>query len=312
MERVLLIEDHDGDAALVLDMLAGSGFEAERAKTIDQGVVRLGEVSFDAVLLDLSLPDSRGIESVQTLRVFDAQIPLVVLTGLDDDDAAMAAIAAGAHDYLVKGRTEAEALVRALSMARQRVAVEQELGTAPPTADAPASARAGAWVCPTGPHFFPALAKRLGSVEGILYVTADRPAAIVRRRFDEVGVDADRLHFIDASGGPADAEGRIFVLEDPQDLDALALEVERGCAGLGSETTVVVDSVNSLLLHHGVDATAVFCHALANRLRLLGIPSHFLGHDNQEWPFIADRLSFLDDIVVLSGDDGAPVDPSVA
>jgi signal transduction histidine kinase len=80
----------------------------------------------DVILLDLSLPDAHGLESVTRTLAFAPQVPIVVLTGLDDESAALAAVQAGAQDYLVKGQVESGVLARAIRYARERKRLERE------------------------------------------------------------------------------------------------------------------------------------------------------------------------------------------
>lgn len=306
--RLLLIEDNPGDARLLDAMLddAGSDAEVEWVQSLDEGVRRLTAGDFDAVLLDLSLPDSHGIESVATTHLFDTRTPIIVLTGLDDDEAAFQALREGAQDYLVKGSFDGPRLLRTIRFAQERVEVQRRLedqragdgGTDEPEKNI------RALVVPPGGELIETVAAYIADgdeASTVLYVCFDRPAAVLRGRFQRRGVDVGRLHFIDASGQPgAKADDRIHVMDDARDLDRLAVEIEHACAALGPDVNVMVDSVNSLILLHGVDAGAVFCHSLANRLRLLQIRADFVGHDNQEWPFLADRLSFLDGEIRLN------------
>ncbi len=289
--RLLLIEDNPGDARLIQEMMALDE-ELTWVETLDDGVKAAKEGNFDAILLDLTLPDSQGIESVSTLHLFESETPIVVLTGMDEA-AAMDAIAAGAHDYLVKGETDARALQKAIMFATQRLEVQRRLK---PNGARGVNVEVTAYVCSPGPGFVTSVAERVTRMLGdgpVLFVCSDRPAEVMMELFEGRGVDRS-VQFIDACGGnPAD-DARVFVVDQPKELDSVGLEIERACAAMGAGTHVVLDSINSLLLHHSVDEVAVFCHTLANRMRLLGISVDLLGHDNQEWPFIADRLSFVD------------------
>lgn len=315
--HLLLVEDNEGDARLIQAMLedAGRKVTLEHVKSLDAGVQRLTEGGFDAVLLDLGLPDSQGLESVSTTHLFDTETPIIVLTGLDDDQAAFDALRAGAQDYLVKGKIDGPGIVRTVRFAQQRAQAQahlaQQRGAPKPVADAPVCALA----CPSGSSIVETIAERLAQrmVDGrqMLYVSFDRPASVLLARFETYDLDTRALHFIDVSGDADPTDGAIFTPDDPRDLGAVAVEIENGCAGLGPDTHVVIDSINSLILHHGVDAAAVFGHLVANRLRLLGISADFVGHQNQEWPFILDRFSFLDGEVHV-GTESVGADPSVA
>jgi len=123
--RVLLIEDNPGDAGLVRAMLfesQGTRFNVEWVQALLPGMVRLGRGEIDLVLLDLTLPDSQGLGSLTAVRNAAPGIPVVVLTGLADEDFAHEAVRCGAQDYLIKGELSGGSLARTLSyaMLRQR------------------------------------------------------------------------------------------------------------------------------------------------------------------------------------------------
>ncbi|WP_168202655.1 MULTISPECIES: SpoIIE family protein phosphatase [Georgenia] len=118
--HLLLVEDDDGDAVLVEELLSDAGLETEvtRAWSLEAAVDALA-FPVDCILLDLGLPDATGFDALVRLR--DASdAALVVLTGLDDAERGLEAVAAGAQDYLVKGSVDGEALGRAVRYAVER------------------------------------------------------------------------------------------------------------------------------------------------------------------------------------------------
>jgi serine phosphatase RsbU (regulator of sigma subunit) len=118
--QVLLVEDNPGDARLIREMLAearGARFELAAADRLETGVALLETGRFGVVLLDLSLPDSRGLDTFRAVRAADPGLPVVVLTGLDDETLAVQAVQEGAQDYLVKGQVGPQELVHALRYA---------------------------------------------------------------------------------------------------------------------------------------------------------------------------------------------------
>ena len=128
--HVLLIEDNSGDARLMREALAGVkdvSFEMERVERLSLGMKRLAEGGIDVVLLDLALPDSQGLETFIKAHIQAPEVPIVVLTGADDDEAALEAVRNGAQDYLVKGQTDRHALVRAVRYAIGRHQMQEEL-----------------------------------------------------------------------------------------------------------------------------------------------------------------------------------------
>lgn len=115
---VLLVEDDDGDALIVDDLLAEAlyGARITRSRSFAEALTEL-EAGTDCVLLDLQLPDAQGLDTVVRLRERAPDVPLIVLTGLDDAAAGMAAVDAGAQDYLVKGSVDGTQLARAIRYA---------------------------------------------------------------------------------------------------------------------------------------------------------------------------------------------------
>ena len=127
--RVLLVEDDDGDAFLVRELLAevDQGVALTVRESVDR-VVREGELDrYDCVLLDLNLPGTTGLDGLRAILRADSGAAVCVLTGLDDEHLGTAAVAAGAQDYLVKGKSDGEVLVRAIRYAVERRRAEASL-----------------------------------------------------------------------------------------------------------------------------------------------------------------------------------------
>ena len=118
--RLLLVEDDDGDAVLVEELLAEAGLSPDltRAWSLEAALDALA-VPVDCVLLDLGLPDATGLDALVRLREA-SDAALVVLTGFDGIDGGVEAVAAGAQDYLIKGRVDGESLGRAVRYAVER------------------------------------------------------------------------------------------------------------------------------------------------------------------------------------------------
>jgi sigma-B regulation protein RsbU (phosphoserine phosphatase) len=133
--RVLLVEDNPGDARLIHWMLqpTGDSFELVEVDRLSAALARLRAEPFGVVLLDLSLPDSRGLETFRAVSAAVPRLPVVVLTGLDDQTAAVQAVQEGAQDYLVKGqvldRHLAHALRYAVGRHQRQQCLEQAQGT---------------------------------------------------------------------------------------------------------------------------------------------------------------------------------------
>jgi len=137
--QLLLVEDNPGDARLIRHHLrsdtrgAFAAPSVTHVETLDAAIDRLETTAFDLVLLDLGLADSRGIETLERLNdLIDGNddvspLPVVVLTGLTDDETALEAIQQGAQDYLLKDHLEAELLERAVRYALERHRQEHAL-----------------------------------------------------------------------------------------------------------------------------------------------------------------------------------------
>jgi predicted heme/steroid binding protein/CheY-like chemotaxis protein len=126
MERikVLLIKDNPGDARIIQDMLVESTsteFIIDWKQTLRDGLEILGGNHYDAVLLDLGLPDSPQRSTTFTrVQSTAPTLPIIILTGLDDDSFAVSTVRRGAQDYLVKGKIDTNLLVRTIHYAIAR------------------------------------------------------------------------------------------------------------------------------------------------------------------------------------------------
>jgi diguanylate cyclase (GGDEF)-like protein/PAS domain S-box-containing protein len=120
--KILLIEDNRGDAELIRQMALSfeENFAIKTSDRLSTGLKALSEEAFDIVLLDLGLPDSTGIDTLRKLQKKVPELPVVVLTGLTDEDLAIKAIGLGAQDYLVKGRIDRALLIRSMRYAVER------------------------------------------------------------------------------------------------------------------------------------------------------------------------------------------------
>ena len=118
---------------MIREMLAevnGDGLSLEFAEQLSTGLERLAEGGIDMVFLDLSLPDSRGLDTFSRAYAQAPQVPIIVLASLDDEQVAVQAVQKGAQDYLIKGHVDSNLLVRAIHYAVQRKrAVKEELQT---------------------------------------------------------------------------------------------------------------------------------------------------------------------------------------
>jgi PAS domain S-box-containing protein len=128
--KILLIEDNPGDARLIQEMVkeVDSGqFELQQEDRLSSGLDHIAKRSVDVVLLDLGLPDSQGLSTLIKILSQAQKIPIVVLTGLDDEITGVKAIQNGAQDYLVKGHLESRLLLRSIRYAIERKQMEDDL-----------------------------------------------------------------------------------------------------------------------------------------------------------------------------------------
>jgi diguanylate cyclase (GGDEF)-like protein len=127
---VLLIEDNPGDIRLIREMLADGEdpvFRLDCVGRLSQGLEYLATRGADLILLDLSLPDSFGLETFLRVYAHSPKVPIIVLTGNDDQSVALSAVKTGAQDYLVKGKIDRELLLRSMQYSIERKRYQEQL-----------------------------------------------------------------------------------------------------------------------------------------------------------------------------------------
>ena len=127
--QVLLVEDNAGDARLLREMFSkerAESFELTHLLRMSEAVTHLAKGGVDIVLLDMGLPDGHGLDTVRRAHAAAPGVPVIVLTGLDDEALAAEAMKEGAQDYLIKGQIENRALPRALRHAIERHRMQTE------------------------------------------------------------------------------------------------------------------------------------------------------------------------------------------
>jgi PAS domain S-box-containing protein len=130
--KLLLVEDNPADALFLQSTLNGHSpgqYATTVAATLGEAKSLLVQQMFEAVLLDLSLPDSQGLETITKLAAAAPNSPIVVLTGVADEKIVPEAVRSGAQDYLFKGQSDGAAIVRAIHYAVDRKRIEEELRT---------------------------------------------------------------------------------------------------------------------------------------------------------------------------------------
>ena len=127
--QVLVVEDNAGDARLLREMFSKErpgSFEFTHLMRMSEALIHLAKGGVDIVLLDMGLPDGHGLDTVRRAHAASPGVPLIVLTGLDDEVLAAEAMKEGAQDYLIKGQIENRALPRALRHAIERHRMQTE------------------------------------------------------------------------------------------------------------------------------------------------------------------------------------------
>ena len=127
---ILIIEDNPADTRFVKEALAEgnvAAYDLQYADSVSDGLKKISEEDFYIVLLDLSLPDSAGLETITGISEKNKDIPLIVLTGTADLDVTIRALDIGAQDYLVKGQFDTATLSRSIRYAIERKKIEVEI-----------------------------------------------------------------------------------------------------------------------------------------------------------------------------------------
>ncbi len=130
IEKILLVEDNPGDARLLREMFNEPDLPKPNVINVgsmSEAVTHLGEYAVDIILLDLGLPDAQGLEAVRQAHAAAPRVPLIVLSGMDDESLAALALQEGAQDYLIKGQIDIRRLMRVMRYAIERTSMEEAL-----------------------------------------------------------------------------------------------------------------------------------------------------------------------------------------
>jgi len=128
--KILLVEDSDSDAALLQENILSGGttdISISVVQSLREAEEHLKNNHTDAVLLDLTLPDSSGLDTVRKVRSFSPDLPIVVLTGVDDENTGVEAVRTGVQDYLVKGQNDGRTITRVIRYSIERKQAEEAL-----------------------------------------------------------------------------------------------------------------------------------------------------------------------------------------
>jgi len=128
--EILLFEDNPGDAGLIEEMLEGFTdfqYEFKTVQTLNEGLSLLKKNRFDIILSDLGLPDSDGIDTFLEIHSRNSRIPIIILTGMNDENIGIEAVKTGAQDYLVKGQVDGRLLKRSIQYSIERKKAEERV-----------------------------------------------------------------------------------------------------------------------------------------------------------------------------------------
>jgi signal transduction histidine kinase/DNA-binding NarL/FixJ family response regulator len=120
--NILLVEDNPGDVEIIKDYIRASEIEftLTHVSTLRETLLNCIDHVYDVILLDLGLPDSEGMEALKKLHIFKVVPPIIVMTGLDDEDFALSALREGAQDYLVKSRMSPDKILKSIQYGIER------------------------------------------------------------------------------------------------------------------------------------------------------------------------------------------------
>jgi Flp pilus assembly CpaE family ATPase len=257
--KILLIEDNPGDARLIQEALlvVGDALQVQCADRLAKGLEMLERERFDAVLLDLSLPDSRRFATFEQLRRCAPRVPVVILTGLDDEGLALRAVREGAQDYVVKGALKSSTILRIIRFAIERNRVMDGVrGSASPQAPGRCigfmGVRGGCGATTVALNAAAALARQGKSVaaielspyrSGFSYQLRLAPR---RDLADLMQLDAEHINASEVRNCLVESDFGVSLLLAPQNpADALRLDAERAAAVLRAAASlanfVIVD-----------------------------------------------------------------------
>lgn len=127
--NILMVEDNPGDIVILKHLITSTGtnFKLIHASSLKETFARCTDMEFDVILLDLGLPESTSLETLQKIKAFRINSPIVVMTGLDDEGIALAALREGAQDYLVKSKLTSDNILRSIKYSIERKKIQDFL-----------------------------------------------------------------------------------------------------------------------------------------------------------------------------------------
>ncbi len=281
LRQLLLIEDNPGDARLLREMLGEAGLRhsvVTHVGSMKQAEECLERCAFDLILLDPGLPDAQGLAAVRRAHAAAPRVPLVVLTGVDDESFALQALKEGAEDYLVKGHIETRGLLRALRYAIERKILEEALFAEKERAQVSLKSIGDAVVCTDGAGRITFLNLVGETTTGWSFAEArGRPAVEVLRVLDGLGRDTS------ANPIPLTVDLDQTMQMPPNWIlvrrDGLEIPIEGSAAPIHDRDG---ESVGAVVVFRDVSSARAIARQMAHSAAhdfLTGLPNRFLLND---------------------------------
>lgn len=285
--KILLVEDSESDAFLLRDALEQSGqegLELEVADCLQEALDRLDQEHPDLLLLDLGLPECEGMETLERIQARAPDVPVVVLTGLDDDALALEAVREGAQDFLVKGRLAPVDLLRSLRYAEVRGRQERERRELEKRLRESMRVEAAGRLAGGLAHGF----------NGILAVVAACGEALGEIEGDPEAVRAEAERLLEAAGRGRLLTRELLAFSSQQELEPRRLDLGSLLQGIEPLLQHLVGSP----IHLRIQVPAVAAEVVADPSQVERIVMNLVSHARDSMPLGGEVEIRLEEVVV--------------